>query len=97
MAGEFQSNIQTAEQVATRMGQAIMELEQVASKALNPATRTSLHGNQKAQQSNQQLVHVVQQFQLAFQEDVAKIRLVAHEFAANDVAFKQNFDSRVLR
>lgn len=97
IVGEFQSNIQTAEQVATEMGQAIMALEQVVNRPLNPATRTSLHGNQKAQEGNKELLEVVHQFQQAFQEDIAKIRLVAHEFAANDIALKQNFDSQMLR
>lgn len=94
--GEFQSNIKTAEQVATLMGQADLSLQKVIGKSLNPAIRTTLSGNGKAQQVNQKLIQIVQQFQVSFEKDAENIRSVAHEFAANDAELKKNFETQNL-
>lgn len=96
VVGEFQSNIKTAEQVATLMGQADLSLQKVIGKSLNPAIRTTLSGNDRAQQVNQKLIQVVQQFQVSFKKDAENIRSVAHEFAANDAELKKNFETQNL-
>lgn len=96
VVGEFQSNIKTAEQVATLMGQADLSLQKVIGKSLNSAIRTTLSGNDKAQQLNQKLIQVVQQFQVSFEKDAENIRSVAHEFAANDAELKKNFETQNL-
>ncbi|MBC1557363.1 TIGR04197 family type VII secretion effector [Listeria booriae] len=93
---EFQSNLETAEQVATLMGRADLLLQKIVGKSLTPAIQTTLDGNTKARQSNQQLLQLIQQFQTAFEKDVGNIRSAAHEFAANDEELKKNFENQNL-
>lgn len=96
LMSEFQSNLETAEQVATLMGHADLLIQNIVGKSLTPALKTTLDGNDKAKQSNQQLIQLIQQFQTAFEKDVNNIRSVAHEFVANDEELKKNFENQNL-
>ncbi|PEM46649.1 TIGR04197 family type VII secretion effector, partial [Bacillus wiedmannii] len=52
--GQFQSNLQTATQIATKMGTASDRIQSATSRSITKATRTTLSVNFKAQEANQQ-------------------------------------------
>ncbi|PEM42858.1 TIGR04197 family type VII secretion effector, partial [Bacillus wiedmannii] len=52
--GQFQSNLQTATQIATKMGLASDRIQSATSHSITKATRTTLSVNFKSQEANQQ-------------------------------------------
>ncbi|ABS21323.1 MULTISPECIES: TIGR04197 family type VII secretion effector [Bacillus cereus group] len=65
--GQFQSNFQTAKQIATQMGNAGDTIQNATNHSIKKATRTTLSVNSKAQEANQQAVNnihsVAQEFE----------------------------------
>ncbi|WP_106496545.1 TIGR04197 family type VII secretion effector [Lentibacillus sp. Marseille-P4043] len=74
----IQINFLTADQIATRMGNASDAIQQATDKTISKDERTTLTVNQKAQDINQQAKELAQQ--LTFQQTIQNIQLVAEEF-----------------
>ena len=64
--GQFQSNLQTATQIATKMESASDRIQSVTTRSITKATRTTLSVNFKAQEANQQMLDLTKQFSAAF-------------------------------
>ncbi|MDA1600058.1 TIGR04197 family type VII secretion effector [Bacillus cereus] len=82
--GKFQSNLQTATQIATKMGLASDRLQSATSRSITKATRTTLSVNSKAQEANQQILDLTKQFSAAFQQAIDNIHSVANDFERMD-------------
>ncbi|MBJ8042960.1 TIGR04197 family type VII secretion effector [Bacillus toyonensis] len=82
--GQFQSNLQTATQIATKMGSASDRIQNATSHSITKATRTTLSVNFKAQEANQQVLDLTKQFSAAFQQAVDNIHSVSNEFERMD-------------
>ncbi|MEH7047854.1 TIGR04197 family type VII secretion effector [Bacillus pseudomycoides] len=82
--GKFQSNLQTATQIATKMGSASDRIQSTTSRSITKATRTTLSVNSKAQEANQQVLDLTKQFSAAFQQAVDNIHSVANDFERMD-------------
>ncbi|MED1431614.1 MULTISPECIES: TIGR04197 family type VII secretion effector [Bacillus] len=82
--GQFQSNFQTAQQIATQMRTASDIIQSATSRSITKATRTTLSVNFKAQEANQQVLDLTKQFSAAFQQAVDNIHSVSNEFERMD-------------
>lgn len=82
--GQFQSNLQTAAQIATKMESASDRIQSATTRSITKATRTTLSVNLKAQEANQQVLDLTKQFSTAFQQAVDNIHSVANEFERMD-------------
>ncbi|OJD50531.1 creatininase [Bacillus sp. 4048] len=82
--GKFQSNLQTATQIATKMGLTSDRLQSATSRSITKATRTTLSVNSKAQEANQQVLDLTKQFSAAFQQAIDNIHSVANDFERMD-------------
>ncbi|EJR02607.1 hypothetical protein II5_04110 [Bacillus cereus MSX-A1] len=82
--GQFQSNLQTATQIATKMESASDRIQSVTTRSITKATRTTLSVNFKAQEANQQILDLTKQFSAAFQQAVDNIHSVSNEFERMD-------------
>ena len=60
--GQFQSNFQTAQQIATQMRTASNIIQSATNRSITKATRTTLSVNFKAQEANQQMLDLTKQF-----------------------------------
>ena len=60
--GQFQSNLQTATQIATKMGSASDRIQSATSRSITKAARTTLSVNFKSQEANQQVLDLTKQF-----------------------------------
>ncbi|MFL0490876.1 TIGR04197 family type VII secretion effector [Bacillus sp. AFS054943] len=89
--GLFQSNLQTATQIATKMGSASDRIQSATSRSITKATRTTLSVNFKAQEANQQMLDFTKQFSTAFQQAVDNIHSVAKEFERMDHELHNTF------
>ncbi|ENQ3108403.1 TIGR04197 family type VII secretion effector [Bacillus cereus] len=89
--GQFQSNFQTAEQIATQMGTASDAIQSATNKSITKAERTTLSINAKAQEANQQAFDLTKQFYSAFQQGVNDIHSVAQDFERMDNELQKNF------
>ncbi|EEK80334.1 TIGR04197 family type VII secretion effector [Bacillus cereus] len=89
--GQFQSNLQTATQIATKMGSASDRIQSATSRSITKATRTTLSVNSKAQEANQQMLDFTKQFSNAFQQAVDNIHSVAQEFEKMDNELHNTF------
>ncbi|SFC32313.1 type VII secretion effector, SACOL2603 family [Bacillus sp. 491mf] len=89
--GQFQSNFQTAEQIATQMGTASDTIQSATNKSITKAERTTLSINAKAQEANQQAFDLTKQFYSAFQQGVNDIHSVAQDFERMDNELQKNF------
>lgn len=91
--GQFQSNFQTAEQIATQMGTASDTIQNAANKSITQASRTTLTINSQAQEVNQQAVQAANQFHTGFQQVINNIQSVAKEFERMDNELHKNFNN----
>ncbi|PEO55762.1 TIGR04197 family type VII secretion effector [Bacillus toyonensis] len=89
--GQFQSNFQSAQQIATQMRLASGTIQSATNHSIKKATRTTLSVNSKAQEANQQVLDLTKQFSAAFQQAVDNIHLVAKEFERMDHELHNNF------
>ncbi|KAB2422085.1 MULTISPECIES: TIGR04197 family type VII secretion effector [Bacillus cereus group] len=89
--GQFQSNLQTATQIATKMESASDRIQSVTTRSITKATRTTLSVNFKAQEANQQMLDLTKQFSAAFQQAVDNIHSVSHEFERMDNELHNTF------
>ncbi|MGW6192466.1 TIGR04197 family type VII secretion effector [Bacillus cereus] len=89
--GQFQSNFQTAQQIATQMRVASDIIQGVTNRSIKRATRTTLSVNSKAQEANQQTLELTKQFCSAFQQAVDNIHSVAQEFERMDNELHNTF------
>ncbi|MBM6648310.1 TIGR04197 family type VII secretion effector [Bacillus sp. RIT 809] len=89
--GEFQSNLHTATQLATKMRNASDRMQSATSRTINKTTRTTLSVNFKAQEANQQNLHITKQFCAAFQQTIDNIHSVVNEFEKMDNGLQKTF------
>ena len=89
--GQFQSNFQTARQIATQMRTASDTIQSATNRPITKATRTTLSVNSKAQEANQQMLDFTTQFSTAFQQAVDNIHSVAQEFERMDNELHNTF------
>ncbi|HDR6287641.1 TPA: TIGR04197 family type VII secretion effector [Bacillus cereus] len=89
--GQFQSNFQTAQQIATQMRTASNIIQSATNRSITMATRTTLSVNSKAQEANQQMLDFTKQFSTAFQQAVDNIHSVAQEFERMDNELHNTF------
>ncbi|EMA7396358.1 TIGR04197 family type VII secretion effector [Bacillus cereus] len=89
--GQFQSNFQTAQQIATLMRTASNIIQSATNRSITKATRTTLSVNFKAQEANQQMLDLTKQFSAAFQQAVDNIHSVAQEFERMDNELHNTF------
>ncbi|WP_144467139.1 TIGR04197 family type VII secretion effector [Bacillus toyonensis] len=89
--GQFQSNFQSAQQIATQMRAASDTIQSATNRSIKKATRTTLSVNSKAQEVNQQVLDLTKQFSTAFQQVVDNIHSVAKEFERMDHELQNNF------
>jgi len=89
--GQFQSNFQTAAQIATQMRAASDTIQSATNRSIKKATRTTLSVNSKAQEANQQVLDLTKQFSAAFQQAVDNIHSVANEFERMDNELQHTF------
>ncbi|PEC99994.1 TIGR04197 family type VII secretion effector [Bacillus cereus] len=89
--GQFQSNFQTAEQIATQMRNAFDTIQSAINRSITKANRTTLTVNSKAQEANQQALDLTKQFCSAFQQAVDNIHSVANEFERMDNELQNTF------
>ncbi|MED1092068.1 TIGR04197 family type VII secretion effector [Bacillus paramycoides] len=89
--GQFQSNFQTAEQIATQMRDASDTIQSAINRSITKANRTTLTVNSKAQEANQQALDLTKQFCAAFQHAVDNIHSVAKEFERMDNELQNTF------
>ncbi|MBC6975948.1 TIGR04197 family type VII secretion effector [Bacillus sp. Xin] len=89
--GQFQSNFQAAQQIATQMRNASDTIQSATNRSIKKATRTTLTVNSKAQEANQQAFDLTKQFCAAFHQAVDNIHSVAKEFERIDNELHNTF------
>ncbi|MGG2014038.1 TIGR04197 family type VII secretion effector [Bacillus sp. S10(2024)] len=89
--GKFQSNFQTAGQIATQMGTAADTIQSATSRSITKSSRTTLSVNSKAQEANQQALELTKHFYSAFQQAASNIHSVAQEFERMDNELQRMF------
>ncbi|KNH41466.1 TIGR04197 family type VII secretion effector [Bacillus toyonensis] len=89
--GQFQSNLQTATQIATKMASASDRIQSATTRSITKATRTTLSVNFKAKEANQQMLDLTKQFSAAFQQAVDNIHSVSNEFERMDNELHNTF------
>jgi type VII secretion effector (TIGR04197 family) len=89
--GQFQSNFQTAQQIATQMRTASNIIQSATNRSITKARRTTLSVNSKAQEANQQMLDFTKQFSTAFQQAIDNIHSVAQEFERMDNELHNTF------
>ncbi|EEM05462.1 MULTISPECIES: TIGR04197 family type VII secretion effector [Bacillus] len=89
--GQFQSNFQAAQQIATQMRNASDTIQSATNKSIKKSKRTTLSVNPQAQEANQQMLDLTKQFSAAFQQAVANIHSVAKEFERMDNELHNTF------
>lgn len=81
----IESNMQSAEEVATSMGQAGDAVQRVADMTTTKAEKTTLAVNERAQETNDELFIVAELLSTCFSEAIDNIHSVAKEFERTDV------------
>lgn len=89
--GNFQSNFQTATQIATQMKNASDTIQGATNRSITKARRTTLSVNAQAQEVNQQMLDLTRQFCGAFQQAIDNIHLVAKDFERMDNELQKTF------
>ncbi|AKE16288.1 MULTISPECIES: TIGR04197 family type VII secretion effector [Bacillus] len=89
--GQFQSNFQSATQIATQMRAASDTIQSATNRSIKKVTRTTLSVNSKAQEANQQVLDLTKQFSTTFQQAVDNIHSVAKEFERMDHELHNTF------
>ncbi|WP_420489011.1 TIGR04197 family type VII secretion effector [Neobacillus vireti] len=87
----IQSNIQSAQQIATRMGSASDAIQRATGTPIKKDERTTLIVNMKAQEINQQAMQLAQLFNQSFQQTIQNIQSAAKEFERTDKELENNF------
>ncbi|EJV87680.1 TIGR04197 family type VII secretion effector [Bacillus cereus] len=91
MMGNFQSDFQTATQIATQMKNASDTIQSATNRSITKASRTTLSVNAQAQEVNQQMLDLTRQFCGAFQQAVDNIHLAAKDFERMDNELQKTF------
>ncbi|MGE8057652.1 TIGR04197 family type VII secretion effector [Bacillus mycoides] len=91
MMGNFQSDFQTATQIATQMKNASDTIQSATNRSITKASRTTLPVNAQAQEVNQQMLDLTRQFCGAFQQAVDNIHLAAKDFERMDNELQKTF------
>ncbi|MEQ3595400.1 TIGR04197 family type VII secretion effector [Bacillus albus] len=87
----FQSNIQTAKQIATSMKNASDTIQSATNLSITKASRTTLSVNAQTQKTNQQMLDLTRQFCGTFQQAVDNIHSAAKEFERMDNELQKTF------
>ncbi|HDR7676666.1 TPA: TIGR04197 family type VII secretion effector [Bacillus thuringiensis] len=87
----FQSNFQTAKQIATSMKNASDTIQSTTNLSITKASRTTLSVNAQAQKTNQQMLDLTRQFCGTFQQAVDNIHSAAKEFERMDNELQKTF------
>jgi len=87
----FQSNFQTAKQIATSMKSASDTIQSTTNLSITKASRTTLSVNAQAQKTNQQMLDLTRQFCGTFQQAVDNIHSAAKEFERMDNELQKTF------
>lgn len=90
---EIQSNIGSANKIATSMGHVGDRVRYASSKPIQKASRTTVRVNQESAHSVDQMKNMVTQFGQSFQNDIAHIRSVAREFERVDREVGRGFSN----
>ncbi|MBC1457117.1 TIGR04197 family type VII secretion effector [Listeria newyorkensis] len=77
---KIQSNIGSANKIATSMGHVGDRVSHASLKPIQKASQTTVRVNQEAAHSADQMKKMVTQFGQSFQKDIGHIRSVAREF-----------------
>jgi type VII secretion effector (TIGR04197 family) len=80
----IESNLASAEEIATEMGQASDSTERATQRTINRADRTTLSVNQQAQSANELAKELTQSFNQVFRQTIQNIQLTAEEFERTD-------------
>lgn len=89
--GNFQSNFQTAKQIATSMKNASDTIQSTTNLSITKASRTTLSVNAQLQKTNQQMLDLTRQFCGTFQQAVDNIHSAAKEFERMDNELQKTF------
>ncbi|SCN42068.1 Uncharacterized protein BCRIVMBC938_06114 [Bacillus wiedmannii] len=89
--GNFQSNFQTATQIATSMKKASDTIQSTTDRSITKASSTTLSVNAQAQETNQQMLNLIRQFYGTFQQAVNNIHSAAKEFERMDNELQKTF------
>lgn len=87
----FQSNFQTAKQIATSMKNTSDTIQGTTNLSITKASRTTLSVNAQAQKTNQQMLDLTRQFCGTFQQAVDNIHSAAKEFERMDNELQKTF------
>ncbi|KAA0756470.1 TIGR04197 family type VII secretion effector [Bacillus sp. AR2-1] len=91
MMENFQSNFQTAKQIATSMKNASDTIQSATNLSITKASRTTLSVNAQTQKTNQQMLDLTRQFCGTFQQAVDNIHSAAKEFERMDNELQKTF------
>jgi len=80
----IQSNLQTAQEIATQMGKASDSIQSAMNKPLSTDDQTTLTVNEQCQEANQQALKLTNLFNKAFQKTIQNIHSAAEEFERKD-------------
>lgn len=90
---KIQSNIGSANKIATSMGHVGDRVRHASSEPIQKASRTTVRVNQDAAHSVDQMKKMVTQFGQSFQKDIGHIRSVAREFERVDRQVGRDFSN----
>ncbi len=82
----IQSSAETAEKIATGMGNASDSIQQATDKTIAKAMKTTLQVNQQAQQANEEVMALARLFNESFRKTIRNIQLASEEFERTDSA-----------
>jgi len=88
----IESSLNSAEEVATKMGQASDAIEEATQKTINRTERTTLTVNKRAQSANETSKDLTKEFQLVFQQTIDNIQHTAEEFERTDNEQRDQFN-----
>ena len=80
----IQSNLQTAQEIATQMRKASDSIQSAMNKPLSTDDQTTLTVNEQCQEANQQALKLTNLFNKAFQKTIQNIHSAAEEFERKD-------------
>jgi type VII secretion effector (TIGR04197 family) len=87
------SNLSSAEEIATEMGQASDATERATQRSINKADRTTLTVNHQAQSANELAKELTQSFNQVFLQTIRNIRLTAEDFERTDSELQNQFST----
>jgi type VII secretion effector (TIGR04197 family) len=92
----IRSNLETTEQIATKMGNASDSIQRAANKKITKAQQTTLAVNGKAQEANEEAIKLARLFNGAFQQTIRNIHSAAKEFERTDQELQNKFEQLPL-